>query len=138
MNHIISYSTNIYDLPSFQGTDRNCQDRTQMLEIDQVCALLADVYISAADLTLPKVAKRNAIPGWNVYMMPLKWTAEFWGKIWRAIGRPSTGIVPYIFRKCRREYHYAIRAKSPMTIRYVRNGWLKALPLIIVGICGGK
>ena len=41
MNHIISYSTDIYDLPSLQCTDRNCQDRTHRLDIDQVCTLLA-------------------------------------------------------------------------------------------------
>ena len=112
MNHIISYSTDIYDLPSLQCSDRNCQDRTHRLEIDQVCTLLTDMCISAADLALPKVAKRNAIPGWNADILPLKRTAEFWGNIWRENGRPSTGIVCDIFRKCRREYHYAIRAKK--------------------------
>ena len=40
MNHIISYSTDIYDLPSLQCSDRNCQDRTHRLEIDQVCTFL--------------------------------------------------------------------------------------------------
>ena len=112
MNHTISYSTDIYDLPSLQCSDRNCQDRTHRLEIDQVCTLLTDMCISAADLALPKVAKRNAIPGWNVDILPLKRTAEFWGNIWRENGRPSTGVVSDIFRKCRREYHYAIRAKK--------------------------
>ena len=44
MNHIIGYSTDIYDLPSLQCSDRNCKDRTHRLEIDQVCTLLTDVY----------------------------------------------------------------------------------------------
>ena len=102
----------IYDLPPLQCSDRNCQGRKHKLEIDQVCNLLADMCISTADPALPKVAKRNAITGWNVDILPLKRTAEFWGKIWRENGRPSTGIVSDIFRKCRREYHYAIRAKT--------------------------
>ena len=79
MNHIIRYSTDIYDLPSLQYFDRNCQDHTHRLEIDQVCILLTDICIFVAALALPKVAKRNAIPGCNVAILPLKRTAEFLG-----------------------------------------------------------
>ena len=93
MNHITSHSTDIYDLPSLQCTDRNCHRS----EIDQVRTLLTDMCIYAADLTLPKVAKRHAIPGWNVDILPLKGTAEFWRLIWHENGRPSTGIVSHIF-----------------------------------------
>ena len=106
------FSTDIYDLPSLQYADRICQDRTHRLEIDQLCTLLTYICICATDMIMHKVTKRNAISGWNVDILSLKWTAEHWSKIWCKNGMPVIAIISDIFRKCRLEYHYAIRAKT--------------------------
>ena len=102
--------------------DYTCRDKAHLDQIDALCNQLTDICIQAANKTLPKVKQKKTLPKWNESIKPLKDDAKFWGDIWRQCGRPSTGVVVDIYRKCRRSYHYAIRAlkKKEQTSRLDR------------------
>ena len=112
IENILSNCPSINVLSSLQCKDRFCQDDHHQAEIDQLCVLLSDVCISAANLTLPKARNNKPIPGWNDKLWPLKHIADFWSAIWRQNGKPDVGLVADIFRKTRRDYHYAVRAQK--------------------------
>jgi hypothetical protein len=90
--------------------DYNCKEPNHLFEIDNLCKHLSDICIEAADKTLPKVKPRKAWPNWNEKIKPLRDDAKFWGSIWKDCGKPNAGIVADLYRQCRRQYHYAIRA----------------------------
>ena len=96
-------------LPCLTCTNRKCRDPQHLADIDNLCKSLIDLCINAADITIPKVGKKKMIPNWNTEIKRLKEIANFWGNIWKDCGRPPNGCVLDIYRKCRHEYHYAIR-----------------------------
>ena len=111
IENILSKCPGIYDLSSLQCKDRFCQDDHHKAEIYQSCVLLSDICISAVKLTLPKARNNKPIPGWNDKIRPLKHIVDFWSEIWCQNGKPDVGLVADIFRKTRRDYHYAVRAQ---------------------------
>ena len=68
--------------------------------------------INAAMLTLPRARDNAGIPGWNHKIRPLKDTVDFWSEIWQQNDRPDIGLIADIFRKTRRDYHYAVSAQK--------------------------
>ena len=101
------------DFTSFEClgcSNYKCRDQKHLTQIDAFCKQLTDVCIQAADLTLPKVKKKRAMPKWNTNIKPLRDDAKFWGGVWKECGRPGSGGVLDIYRQCRRKYHYAIRS----------------------------
>ena len=97
-------------LASLDCDDPKCNDPLHRQEIDNICSKLSDICLSAADKTLPNISSKKTIPSWNKDTAPLKSEVQFWGKIWWEMNRPSQSVVHDIYKSCRRNYHYAIRA----------------------------
>jgi hypothetical protein len=101
------------DLTTFdclRCVDYACRDHTHLAQMDGLCKQLTDACLKAADMTLPKVKRKKAMPMWNESVKPLRDDAKFWGGVWKECGRPTSGIVLDIYKQCRRKYHYAVRA----------------------------
>ena len=109
VNTILSASEGIDVFPGLLCSNRTCRDPDHLCDINFVCKTMTDMCVSAAQLTLPKFRKHRTIPDWDTKIAPLKATSTLWGNIWNDNGRPTSGTIYDIYRKCRHDYHYAIR-----------------------------
>ena len=87
-----------------------CKDIHHQEQINNFCKHLTNICITASKRTLPHVRRKKGLPGWNVKVKPLRDDAHFWGNLWKQCGRPDHGVVLDIYRKCRKEYHSAVRS----------------------------
>ena len=109
VSDILSECDELNLFAGLQCSDHKCRDPGHLIEIDFICKTMTDICISAADLTLPKCGTIRTNPNWTEHIKPLRAASILWGNIWNDNGRPTSGIIYEIYRKCRHEYHYAIR-----------------------------
>ena len=83
-------------LPAFPDVIRDCCDPlcTQHHQVlDDFSAQLNQCLHDSALLSLPKVNRSSAIPGWNIHERWFKEMANFWNDIWHQAGCPSRGVL---------------------------------------------
>ena len=93
-----------------QCDNLSCNDNNHHKQIDILCMDLTNICIRASKSTLPYSKRNMGLPNWNTMVKPLRDDSHFWGNLWKQCGKPSHGVVLDIYRKCRREYHKAIRS----------------------------
>ncbi len=90
--------------------DLMCDSEDHKHQLDKYCSDLIELCVRAGNECFPKFRdKKKNIPYWREEVEPKRQDALFWGHIWNECGRPSEGVVADLYRKCKREYHYAVR-----------------------------
>ena len=77
---------------------------------------LLTAVIETSHLTMPEFGgcwvgdKRPgvSIPGWSTQVKPFRDDSVYWGDLWKASGRQTTGWVHENYKEARRQYHYAV------------------------------
>ena len=78
--------------------------------LDFYCSTLLHCISDAAQLTLPVTSNFSPrIAGWNAAARLFKSKANFWHKVWRDAGSPSTGVLLQIKKASKRRYKYEVR-----------------------------
>ena len=117
-SHLEQYSDHITELihncapcsDLLQCCDMACSKAEHKQSIDTLCTTIIDTCLQAGQAVFPKRKKKNPLaPNWNVKMKPFRNDCLFWGKIWRDLGKPRTGVVSDIYKSTKRNYHKAIR-----------------------------
>ena len=91
-------------LPAFPDVIRDCCDplcTKHHQVLDDFCAQLNQCLHDSALLSLPKVNRSSAIPGWNIHARRFKQMANFWNDFWREAGCPSRGVLHQIKRSAK-------------------------------------
>lgn len=99
-------------IPSHISQCKNllCNNKAHNVAINTYCDAIIDSCIKAGKETLPKSKiKSFNKPFWNEFVKPHRECALLWGQIWHDCGEPLDGIVSSIYKKVKREYHYAVR-----------------------------
>lgn len=97
-------------LECFKCNNIHCDNQSHFKQIDNLCKSLTDICVVASNKTLPMTRSNKGLPGWKVKVKPLRDDAHFWGTLWKQCGKPGHGVVLDIYRKCRREYHNAVKS----------------------------
>ena len=87
---------------------------------------IVDSCINSAELSIPlnssaRASKSNVIPGWDEELTIFRNKSQFWHMLWKAMGKPTVGIVFNIMRSTRLVYHYKLRKLKRNRKRIVQN-----------------
>ena len=87
-----------------------CVNVTHKQELNDYCAALIDVCLTAGIECFPKVRSKNRnVPYWSEKVRPYKDEALKWSRAWKTLNKPSEGEVYENMKKAKHEYHYSIR-----------------------------
>ena len=108
LSHLLETQKELLTAPNC--SNMTCKDAEHIQTIEKMCDSLISCCLEAGDETLPKCTKRNPLsPSWNKNVKPYRDDSKFWGALWNDCGRPREGTVCDIYKKTKREYHYAVR-----------------------------
>ena len=89
--------------------DVNCKLHSEVL-LDLFDKVSQAICIAGKEsIPLKKSGKPKCRPGWNEHVSEAKNKSMFWNTIWKDSGCPRVGWVAMIRRRCRAEYHRAIK-----------------------------
>ncbi len=92
--------------------DVMCEDRAHLSALNKYCSDLVQCCIHSGQKCFPVVQNGNnnkRRPFWNELVKPKRDDTLFWGWLHKECGSPREGIIADVFRKVKREYHYAVR-----------------------------
>ena len=106
--------------PSLYCQDLHCSDISHSNARDNHVLDILTAVVETTHSILPtyggcRVGDRRpglSIPGWKGEVKPYRDSSLYWGDLWKANGRQTTGWIHENYKAARRQYHYAVlRAK---------------------------
>ena len=109
---MIRYLHNVnIPVEALQCRDPMCQIDSHRSQLNEYCNQLIECCVKSGEECFPvvKCSKRQK-PYWKDNVKPERDKCLFWGKIWKECEQPRVGVVADVYRKSKRDYHYACRS----------------------------
>ncbi len=90
--------------------DAMCKNVKHRQDINDYCNKIIECCVKSGERCFPvtKCNKRQK-PYWKEMVKTERDRCLFWGNIWRECNKPREGVIADVYRKSKRDYHYACR-----------------------------
>lgn len=106
----VAKMTNLFANIAIDCENCGCENDEHLTTIDWMAEQITQVCLDVGNKIFPRCSQQKRLKAcWKEKIGPKRTDSLFWGKIWREVGRPRSGIVWDIYSKTKREYHKAVR-----------------------------